>query len=444
MPATATTLDGLLKDIYPKIITRALNNKVVALNVAARRKRTFEGRQAKFPAHVGRNLSTRYLTPGGSLMTAQSQVPVQWTIPVFFQYPHIRITSDVMARTKSQAGGFARALAFETEGSMDDMRRQANRASWGTGDGKLCEVASYNSGTGVITLRGLNVADSAGSGINGNAGSRYVRINDVIDIYTSGGSQRVLSTKVTAVTYNPTALGGDTLTISGGTFPGGNPAANDGVYLSNPDGADPRTVDPMGYGGIIDDGTFKDPLFGLSRTTYPNIKAQVLNAGSAFNSTGALTQALLQRLDNAIINAGGTVTGRIISQSAVQVEYMNLNIVDRRYLVPYNYDPGFKVSTNDKKPSSTLKFNDRMWLTDVDAPYQTAWYLPDEGPEFFEMIPPRPIDDGGGMLKLVPGTAGLFAVVMEWAYNLGVGEWGPNRFGVMRYITSTPDAVIAN
>jgi hypothetical protein len=445
MPATAVTLDGLLKDIYPKIITRALNNMVVAINLAARRKRTFEGRQAKFPAHVGRNLSTRFLTPGGSLAVAQSQVPVQWTVPIFAMYPHIRITSDIMARTRSAAGAFARALAFETEGSMDDMRRQANRAAWGVGDGKISEVSSYSAGSMVVTLRAMNVADGAGSGVNGNAGSRYIRLNDIIDIYQAGGASRVLGAQVSAVTYNPAAAagGGDTITLTGGTFPGGNPAAGDGVYLSNPDQTTPTTKDPMGWGGIIDDGTFQGTMFGLSRTTYPLIKSQVLNIGTTPFATGPLSQQNLQRLYDLIINSGGTPTGYIVSSTSVRLQYLLLNIIDRRYNVPYNYDPGFKEGRNDKKPSTTLRFNDRQFITDNDCPWQTLFMIPDEGPEFFEMQPPRPIDDGGGMLKLVPGTAGLFAVVMEWFYNLGVGEWGPNRYGVMRFISATPDAQIA-
>jgi hypothetical protein len=437
-------LDGLLKDIYPKIITRALNNRVVALGLASRRKRTFEGRQAKFPAHVGRNPSVRYLTPGGTLATAQSQSVQQWTVPIRAQFPHIRITSDLMARTKTAAGAFARALAFETEGSLEDMRRQANRAAWGTGDGKLCEVFSLAS-AGTLHIKNIGTIDGStgdGSGINGNAGARYLRVNDVIDIFGSSGTVKVQGAQVTSITFGSTY---DTVTYTGGTV-SAVPAITDGVYLNDPDLTNLYSthLDPMGWGGIIDDGTFgSTTLFGITRTDYPLINAQVVNVGAALSTPGALTLEVLQRADDKIMNAGGTPQGYIIGHSSARLKYLDLCVVDRRYPDGNGYDPGIKENFSDKKPKSNLKFNDRDFIVDNDCPYRTIFMIPDEGPEFFEMIPPRPIDDGGGMLKLVPGTAGLFAVVYEWHYNLGVGEWGPNRYCVLRNIdVGTPDTVI--
>jgi hypothetical protein len=110
--------------------------------------------------------------------------------------------------------------------------------------------------------------------------------------------------------------------------------------------------------------------------------------------------------------------------------------------VDYEYKTGIKENMDDGSPKSSMLFGDQEFHTDVDAPFYSLFMIPDEGPEFFEMIPLRPIDDGGGMLKLIPNTAGMFAVVYEWHWNLGPNEMGPNRYAVMRYINATPDVYI--
>lgn len=439
MPATYLTMDGLLKDVYPKIMTKVLNNQVLALNKASRRKRTFEGRQAKFPAHVGRNLSTRALVPGGTLATAQNQATAQWTIPIKAMYPHIRLTSDIMARTKGTAGAFARALAFETEGSMDDVRRQANRMCWGQGDGVLAIVASYAAGPPpVITLRSYDGA--AETHVNSWAGARYIRVGDVIDVYTQAGVAKVLGVPIASIDYTTNAL---TMSVTGGGTIPGAPVATDYVFLHNPDQVNPITspLDPMGWGGIIDNGAYVATLMGLSRVTYPLLKSQYIAAGTVA-ALGSLTQELLQRLEDLRRNAGSAPKGNIVSHTSVRLKFLDTVVTDRRYPTAYEYKAGIKENLDDKNPKSSLMFNDMEFHTDVDCPYYTLFQIPDEGPEMFEMVPLRPIDDGGGMLKLIPGTAGMFAIVYEWMWNLGPNEMGPNRYGVMRYINATPDPTI--
>ena len=440
MPATYLTMDGLLKDVYPKIMTKVLNNQVLALNKASHRKRTFEGRQAKFPAHVGRNLSARALVPGGSLAAAGNQKTVQWTVPIKAIFPHIRLTSDIMARTKSSAGAFARALAFETEGSMDDVKRLANRICWGQGDGVVALVTSYTAPAGVPTPV-LRAYDSAAQGhINAYAGARHIRVGDVIDIYSPAGVVKLTGCTVATATYAT-----NTLTLTPGTVSAA-PVSGDYVFLSNPDGLN-QITDPsapfeqMGYGGIIDDGTFVDTLMGLSRTTYPLLKSQKIAAGT-YGALGTLTQELVQRLEDLRRNAGAAPQGNIICHTSVRLKYLATVVTDRRYTTAYEYKAGIKENMDDKNPKSSLYFNEMQWHTDVDAPYYTLYMIPDEGPEFFEMVPLRPIDDGGGMLKLIPGTAGMFAVVYEWHWNLGPNELGPNRYGRMDFINATPDAFI--
>lgn len=434
MAATTTTLDGLLKDDYPQIISSHLNNVVTALRLSQKKKRPFVGRQAKYPAHLTRNLSVRALTPGSDLAIAQNQGYQQWAFNAKATYGHIRLTSDVIARTRGRMGAFLQALAQETEGMMKDMARQGNRMSLGTGDGKIGEVLTY--AANVITTNFMG-SGTAGSGINGNASNRYIRVGDLLDIYTLGGVARNQGALVTAVD-----VPNNTITITLGT--GAAPAATDGIYLNQPDLSTPITKDPLGAGAFFDDGTFAATLGGLSKTTYPLIQAQGINAGT-FLAPGILTQPNMQALDDLVIDAGSPINGMIVMGTDVRREFLALNLPQRRFDEPFKYDPGFKADSMAKKPTSTLCFNDRVIVVDNDFPWRTLWYWCEDLIEYLELIPPRFILDGTNDGKqLVPGTAGLIALVMEWHWTLASSEEGMNRGGFMRHISTTIRRPVAN
>lgn len=431
----STNYDKALKDDYGPQIMRILNNKVKLLNALKKGNRKVEGRQVRFPIHLSRNNSARYLNSGGSSQSAGRQGYEETIIPYRDMGGFIEITEKVKLQSQTNKGAFAEALTEEVTNLVKDIYIQANRSAWGDGTGKLGEVDSFNAGTQVVTLK--NLGDAAGTGINANAGNRYIRVGDVLDFYTSAGAVRKLGVQVTAK-----SIANDTLTLLGGT--GADPAAADSVYLSNPDGDDPTVLDPMGMGGIIDDGTFVGTLHNVSRTTFPIWKAQVINVGSAPNASSALSIQIMQRLEDMLSDSGYGEKYNIWCHASVRRAYLDLLDDGRRYIEPYLYDPGFKEDKSESGMKSTLNFNGHPIIQERDCPWQTMFFQSDIVRKWTLGEGHWVEDDGGGVLRLVPGRFTTFEGQFAWYYNLACEAEGPNSCGALRFISATPDRVELN
>lgn len=435
MAQNSTNFDKSLKDHYGPLIMEILNQKVKLLNALKKGERPVEGRQVRFPIHKSRNNSAGYISAGGTSKAAGNQGYDEIVIPYRDMGGFIEITQKVILQSKSDRGAFARAAQEEITGMVKDILIQANRSAWGDGTGKVAEVESFNSGTGAITLK--NLGDAAGTGINANAGNRYLRVGDIISVYTSAGAARNLGAEITAK-----SISADTVTVTLGS--GSNPAAGDGVYFHNPDGTDPTTLDPMGIGGIIDDGTFVGTLHGVVRSSLPLFNAQVINVGSAPNSAGALTTAVMQRLEDMLFDAGYGEKYNIWCHASVRRAYLDLLDDGRRYIEPFVYDPGFKEDKSDKGLKTTLNFNGHPIIAERDCPWQTMFYQNDVIKKWVLGQGSWVEDDGGGVLRLVPGRFAVFEGQYSWYYNIAPEAEGPNSCGVLRFINATPDRVNSN
>ena len=445
MAQTAANFDAMLKNFYPPIITKLMRNRVRMLKKLQKSKRPWTGKATVFPAHVGRNNSVRFQAEGSDLASAQNEVTVDWTIPRRIMSAHLRITHAVIEASKTDQGAFAQALAFETEAAVDNMMIQGNRAAWGTGTGVLAEVASISGtppGSTVITLR--TRADTfTPADINSVAANRFIRDNDVLDIWTQAGAAAWQACRVTAH-----SLANATITVTGGTVTT-NPVAGDWIYLSQTDTSDPDAYDPMGVGGIIDDGEWIGTLFGISRTTYPITKAQVIEALASGNdaATGRapLTIPMLQRMESRLFQAGNNPKGyeAIWSHPSVRDAYLNELTPDRRYNQAYKYDPGYKESQEDDDPhNTTINFNGHPWVAEPDAPYHAAFFTNYSCMAYYELFGFHFIeDDKGSIRRLVTGKQGLYEMQLAAYYNFGPEAWGPNQCGVLRWIDAAPELV---
>lgn len=430
MPQTSTTFDAVLKEHYGPQICKVLNNKVRLRKLLQKNKRPTDGRRVVFPAHVGRNHSFRYQNAGDDLATAGNQETVQVIVPYFDAFSHVRITEKVIKQSKSDRGAFERALAFELEGATADMAVQENRAAFGTGDGKLAEVESIAGA--VITLKHLGSV-SEGSGINGNASNRYLRVNDVIDVYTSGGVARLQGATISAI-----SIANNTITYTGGV--GAAPVATDGIYLQQPSLGSPVAVDPMGVAGAIDDGTFVTLFQNVNRTTYPQWKSQIINLGS-WGAEGSLTLNVMQRLEDMLTDAGYGDDYLIMCHASVRNQYAQIAFPDRRY-TSRKYDAGFVEGKEEASLETELTFNGHPVIAERDCPWQTMFFLNREAFQVFELADVHWVeDDKGAVMRLVPGKAGLYEGQLAHYYNLGVESMGPNCCGALRYISSTVDRV---
>jgi hypothetical protein len=432
MAQNTTNYSKVLKERYGPLIMDILNQKVKLLNALSKGDRDTDGKYVKFPVHTQRNNSAGYISAGGTSKSAGNQGYDETIIPYRDMGGFIEITGKVMLQSKSKQGAFAKAVTEEIQGMVKDMLIQANRAAWGDGTGKIAEVDAYNSGTGVLTLK--NLGDAAGTGLNSNAGNRYIRVGDKLDFYTSGAAVRNLGAVVTA-----RSTANDTVTLILGS--GSNPAASDSVYFNNPDGDDPTTLDPMGIGGIVDDGTYVDTLHNISRTTQPMWKAQVINVGSGPTAAGSLTTQVMQRLEDMLSDAGYGDKYTIWCHASVRTKYLDLMDDGRRYIEPYVYDPGFKEDKGDKSLKTTLNFNGHPIIQERDCPWQTMFFVNDVIKKWTLGDLHWVEDDGGGVLRQVAGKFDDREGQVAWYYNLGPEAEGPSSCGALRFISAAPDRV---
>lgn len=430
MPQTSTTFDAVLKEDYGPQICKVLNNKVRLRKLLYKNKRPSEGRRVVFPAHVSRGHSFRYQTAGGDLANAGNQGTAEVRITYKEAFGHIRITETVMKQSKTKRGAFEYAVAFELENAIHDMAVQENRAAFLDGSGKLAEVSSYVAVTGVLTLKDLTTA--AGTGVCGNVGNRYLKVGDVIDVYTSAGVVRKQGCEITAL-----SISANTVTLSGGV--GADPAATDGVYLNQPDLSTPIDKDPMGLDGIISNAT--TTLFNVSRTTYPIWKAQVLSLGT-FAAPGNLTLDAMQRMEDMLTDAGYGDDYIMFGHASARREFANLLVSDRRYTSPHEYAAGFKESKDESNLQTTLTFNGKPYIPERDCPWRTTYFLNRQAIQMFELADVHWVeDDKGAVLRLVPGKAGLYEAQLAHYYNIGVEAMGPNCCGKITDFSVTIDRV---
>lgn len=432
MPQTLNSYDAALKEFYEGPIREILNNQCRLKKYLKKGTKPWDGREINFPVHVQRSFAISFCQAGEALPATQNQVTIPSIITRKQCWAHIGVTADTIAASKSDRGAFAKVVGFETKAMIKDFSRMLNRSAWGDGTGKIAGVNSYNAGTTTVTT--LRMTDAQGTGLNGNADNRYILAGMMIDFYTSAGAERMKGARVTSVN-----ISNGTFVITPGT--GTNPANGDGIYIYRPGGS-PVGSEPMGMGGILDDGTYVGTLQSINRTTYPLWSSQVVNAGT-FAAPGALTLNIVQTgLDAA--SEGGNGEPKIMwMHSSVRRELLALMTTDRRFNVAYEYKQGFKESQKEDDIGTTLDYNGIPAVIDKDCPWGTIFMHAPDDIKNWENEEAHWIQSGsGGILQLVPNIAGLYQAQMATFFNYGTDEAGPNSAVVIRNILATVQRVV--
>lgn len=188
-----SSFDPLLKDVYRGVIVEQLNNESYLLdkvqNTNANDLGAFNGRRLIFAVHAGRNRGHGAVTDGGTLNVAGKQSNLDGIVTMKYFDQAIELT-DIVIR-QSQGGNvaaFAKALTYEMDGALTDMKLMVNRMAYGTGDGLLGSCTATQSAT-TISL------DSGQS----------VNVGDTVDVLTrSNGAVKGAGLTVTAVAYTGT------------------------------------------------------------------------------------------------------------------------------------------------------------------------------------------------------------------------------------------------
>jgi hypothetical protein len=379
--ATLTTLDPLFKDMYlPRLRGQFYKSTPIYSRVMKRsEKHNFVGNQAIIDAHFQRSEAVGARAENAVVPTAQYEQQAQMTIAVAYNYGKIKLTNQTIQASRTDEGAFARALRVEMDGIKESLIFDlARQLVYGDGTGKIAQV---NGSATSVSL----VVD--------NPGTNHLRVGMVIDVYTSGGSQEVDSKSITAVSPST-----NTVTIASSTF-----TDNSFVYRE-----DARNVECMGLGGIIDDGTRVAVFQGVTRSTSPWLKANVLgNSGVNRTMTLRLIDDMCLEAEK---NGGGGAPTAIYSRHVLAQIYADLVRADRRY-TPKDMvlDGGFRA-VEVTHPGGTAP-----WIMDRMARSNEIWAVNEEDLIYFEQLPISWMDmDGTVLHRALDGTDAYEALLQTY------------------------------
>ncbi len=395
MTLTLSIYDKVLKDDYEDAIRTVLNDEIAMLKEFEKDSGSYIGRAVVWPVTMNRNEGMGAIGDNDDLPTAQNMEDVESRLTAKYEYGRVSVSGPTIATSKNNKGAFAKAMDKEIKGMLAGLKKDINRQLFGDGYGALCQC--NGAGSPSTTL------------IVDNDSNRFLRKNMFIDVYTAktGGSIEVTAQQISAKT------GTTQVTIPSSTW-----SNNSFVFRKNS-----RGKEIMGLRGIIDDGTYRDIIQTISRTSYPDWKAVVKSNGGVAR---ALTLDLMQQaLDGAGENGGDPKL--IVAHTSVRRSYINLLSPDIRYS-PLELRGGFKeLKYAGGKDEMPFKF-------DYDAPYGEIFFIDKSSIKLYVLTDFEWASDDGSVLSRVLNKDAWEAFLRYFA-ELGTDNPGWNA--VLRDISAT-------
>ncbi len=332
---------------------------------------------AKFPLGLRAAWNVGAIADLGNMPTPIDPSRVQGTVTPELFVGSFQIGLKTKTAAKSKVGTFNAGgiLSDRVENTVSDLGKYINRVYCGSNLGRLAVVLTNDTGSQVTTnvpLRDI-LLDS----------------NMRIDFYDalSGGSPRTAVnrtiTNIDRATGQITYSGADDASI----------AAGDHVFITNTYGRSFWTL-PM----IVDDGTDAEPIFGLSRTTYPDLKAFVLRG------TGGLRdlteQLLLDAIDRPRRETGKRIT-RALCNSGQARKYVEMIQAERRYPGPSGSAPRYTVGYDEESLQILAPGVNVRLEVDFDCHPRRIYFLCWDTFGMYEAMPLDWIDDDT-LLKMIP------------------------------------------
>lgn len=374
---TITTASAILKKVYPGLIENQLNEESVGYRMAskAKQKITF-GQNLVRSIRTSRSQGLGARNETDNLPGAGYQVYASPVVNVKRNYHRGQITGAVIRDSAADDAAFEEALAADIMYNIDDLTAELDFQIW-RGTGKRASV------NGTVTANNVTFTVSNTSPY---AGTRFLGVNEVIDIY-NGSTLQASSLTISAISDSVTFVvsAGSATTVSNGAF----------VYRAgNFDGTTVKEL--TGLQIIVDDTTNSSTYFGLSKTTYTG-----LQAGYVKNSAGTLTETNMQAaIDGARQAAGGKID-LITTSYGVRRSYSGLLTSNKRYPSPnsMSLEGGYRQSSNfDSNTGSGLAFDDVEVVATHRHPTGEMYFLDTRTFTFFEQSDMEWVDNNGSIL----------------------------------------------
>ena len=385
MPATLTTVDAILKEIYAPRIEEQLQSEVVGLK---RIEKTSDGVSQKaggkyvdIPIRVSRNHGIGYRNENEALPAAGQQGYAEVHVPLRYGYGRVRLTAQLMRLADGNPQAFASAMDREMNGLKDDLMKDQSRIFYGDGTGLMATISSAGAGASAT-----HTVDNI----------QYLEEGAIVDVLVkSSGATVQLNTTVDAVNESTNVV----------TFADSfesNSANNHGIYRQGSYGKEASGLDL-----IVDD---TDVLHTLDPASQPKWAATVMANGG---TNRALAESLMiTAVDNARKKGGKTSV--FLTTLGVRRSYFNLLTQQRRYPNTKEFAGGF----------TGLAFHHGREIPvvdDVDAPPNKMWGLDEDKFKFYRESPWHWADEDGTVLKWVTGYD-AFEGYMRQFHELGTAQ----------------------
>lgn len=392
MPQTLALVDTVLKTFYVQKVVNLINKKTTMLDIfedGDASGLTVDGKNVVYALRTNRNQGVGAVGSGKVLPKAGYQETVNVTIPHRYTYGRIQLEAQTIKQSKTNKGAFIKALTLEMNGLKDDMSKARNRMLWGDGTGVLAKV----SGGALASATTINVKDPGG--VTGSVnGARFLQPGMSIAIIRSATPATASDSDIVGTGSAVTAVStnGASITISAGGF--GAVALNDGdLIVAQPAGTDSSAQtsinrEPMGLRGLVDDGTYQSSIFGVSRTTYPKFKANIISLGDVFNVDSA------DRVLDLCEERGNGEVKKIVGHHSAVREYEKLCMQFKRYLGKDAKNPDLGFTQN----GADLTFSDRPMVKDRMAPYNQFYFIDASSATRYALVNAEWADEDGTIL----------------------------------------------
>lgn len=398
-----TSFDPLFKDDYAPAIVNQLAEENNALGWMEDQTpdESWQGRQKIQPIGIGRNWSVGSIGPGGALPQAGRRRYENFKIPMRDTYGRVGFERYVMEQSRNKKGAFAEVIASEMDALTEDLSFARNRMAWGYGAGVLALVNGAVAGGATV----VNV-DAPGNVAGAVMGNRY--IHDGMYVHFLNPSTFAIEHASFVAAYNPQ---GTQITLET-PVPGSGLTDNALIVLAQTPVQNSFHKEPAGILAGADDGTYVDNYHGLSRTTYPILRAHVVTGVGAMSA-----DAVQQALDGLSIRVGGKVVDFFACEHGVQRAFLALTELDRRYTGADLMRPDAGTAAAKRPTGRRITFGDIPIAVDRDAPFGMLFGITKSAWTRYVMKAGEWADEGGSVLKWVDGFdqyTAFFLIMDEW------------------------------
>lgn len=408
--SVASTLSGVLKDVYLGSVVEQLNNEVLIVNRLDRDTQEFSGNQAVLSVHKQRSAGVFARGENVQFANAGAQLYAKPVYDIKALYGRLRITGLGRVKTANQAGAFLKVLEGEVNGLRNDLKMDLARQLYGDGTARISSGAATTSNT-------INIRPITGGSVDTDEPLRKgeIYIGMIIDIGTLAAPTTVAS----GVDVTDVNVANKTITVSGSAI-----SVTSGTHFIFRNGnAAPSSV------SYEIDGLSK--VLPTAANTFGGIDAGAAGNGwwdnQRINAAGGLTLDLMTQAVNTVTVAGGD-TSAMITTPGVQRALFNLLQPQVRYVEPTVLHGGFK----------TLDYFGQPFIADRQAPFGKIFFLEEKNLVMFDTGDWDWLDEDGNILKWVVGFDAWEAVMAKY---LNLGAKRRNTQLLMYGLTDDPSGI---